>query len=313
MPETTEQPQPAFFIAPIGEARSRERIQSDTVLEVLVRPACREIGYEIIRADELNEPGSITEQVVNRLLDAKLVIADISGRNPNVLYEVALCHAKPVPLVIIGDEHSLPAPFDIAPNRVLQYKSDEVAGMKDLIPKLHEFIRHAAAQPGVDSPVRHRLYERRSQSIESSEFDELREEIRFIARLVLAERQPPITLGRALIGIPTYPNYAPSQPASISLAQGTPLPDGRMPLTAQVTDTFGSPVPEVAVAFLSPRGSPTDMVVLTDSRGVAETALSNWSGTSVTAQVLIRSDKPGFFVGAGPSVRIDLPGFRVPE
>jgi hypothetical protein len=52
-----------FFIAPIGKAASPERKRSDGVRDFIVTPAVAELGLEVLRADQIGEPGQITHQV----------------------------------------------------------------------------------------------------------------------------------------------------------------------------------------------------------------------------------------------------------
>jgi hypothetical protein len=62
-----------FVIAPIGEKDSETRKRSDTVLRYIIRPTLKRFSYEVVRADEIAEPGLITNQVVERLRDDALV------------------------------------------------------------------------------------------------------------------------------------------------------------------------------------------------------------------------------------------------
>jgi len=82
-----------FVIAPIGQEESETRNRSDLVLKHIIKPAAEECGYKAVRADEISEPGIITTQVIQRLIDDDLVIADLTERNPNVFYELAIRHA----------------------------------------------------------------------------------------------------------------------------------------------------------------------------------------------------------------------------
>ena len=93
-----------FFIAPIGEPESETRKHSDQVLEHVIKPAVEVRGYSTVRADEMPEPGNITKQVIQHIVDAPLVIADLTESNPNVFYEIAVRHAIGKPIVQIIKE-----------------------------------------------------------------------------------------------------------------------------------------------------------------------------------------------------------------
>lgn len=107
-----------FVIAPIGEADSDIRKRSDQVLKHIVRPAASSCEYKVLRADEIEKPGMITSQVIQHVVNEQLVIADLTGWNPNVFYELAIRHAirKPViQLINKGDR----IPFDVAGSRTI--------------------------------------------------------------------------------------------------------------------------------------------------------------------------------------------------
>lgn len=107
-----------FLIAPIGELGSTTRRRSDMVLKYVLYPPLHECGYEIIRTDEISNPGVITTQVLNHLAEDELVIADLTSHNPNVFYEVGIRHAtgKPIIHIIEAGEQ---IPFDVAAFRTI--------------------------------------------------------------------------------------------------------------------------------------------------------------------------------------------------
>src|SRR3954453_18320013 len=94
-----------FVISPIGAADSPQRKRADIVLKHIFKHALEPLGYAVVRADEISQPGSITLQVLERVLESDLVIADLTDHNPNVFYELAVRHAsqKPVIHVIAAD------------------------------------------------------------------------------------------------------------------------------------------------------------------------------------------------------------------
>jgi hypothetical protein len=83
-----------FVIAPIGLAGSKERLHSDDVLDLIINPVITQLGFEPgRRADHLGTPGDINRQVIERIINDDLVIADLTGHNANVFYELAIRHS----------------------------------------------------------------------------------------------------------------------------------------------------------------------------------------------------------------------------
>lgn len=107
-----------FLVAPIGEPGSDTHKRSNVVLKYILRPPVENCGYELIRADDISSPGMVTIQVLNHLAQDDLVIADLTGQNPNVYYEVGIRHSngKPIIHIIEAKEH---IPFDVAAFRTI--------------------------------------------------------------------------------------------------------------------------------------------------------------------------------------------------
>lgn len=114
----TNHPKLCFVISPIGDPDSDTRKRSDQILRHVVRPAAISCGYKAVRADEIDKPGMITSQVIQHVVNDALVVADLTERNPNVFYELAIRHALRKPLVqIIHKGESIP--FDVAGTRTI--------------------------------------------------------------------------------------------------------------------------------------------------------------------------------------------------
>jgi hypothetical protein len=109
-----------FVISPIGQAGSPIREHADDVFDFIIKPAAEKTGYAAIRADHEARPGTITEQMYDHILGDDLLIAVLTGHNPNVFYEVAVAEAAARPLILLIDTGS-EIPFDISTRRVLQY------------------------------------------------------------------------------------------------------------------------------------------------------------------------------------------------
>ena len=141
-----------YVICPIGDRGTRTRLHADQVLRHLIKPAFRGKGFEILRSDHEPEPGFITSRVIQQMVEAELVIADLSDRNPNVFYELAIRHVarKPsIPIIRRGEE----IPFDVAQMRTVEFNladPDELAeARKELRAKIG-----AVKGRAVENPVR---------------------------------------------------------------------------------------------------------------------------------------------------------------
>lgn len=142
-----------FVIAPIGEQGSETRRRSDLVLKYVISPAAEQCGYTTLRADQIAEPGLITSQVIQHVIDDPLVIADLTERNPNVFYELAIRHALRKPLVQIikrGEQ----IPFDVAGTRTIPVDDRDLESVEDAKQEIVRQIESLKKRPQeVDSPI----------------------------------------------------------------------------------------------------------------------------------------------------------------
>ena len=71
-----------------------------------------------VATDQISEPGQITLQVIDRVLRARAAVADLTGSNANVYYELAIRHTAKLPVALIA-EKDRQLPFDIAQMRTI--------------------------------------------------------------------------------------------------------------------------------------------------------------------------------------------------
>ncbi|HYC89804.1 MAG TPA: hypothetical protein VEO54_11375 [Thermoanaerobaculia bacterium] len=72
----------------------------------VLRPAIEEAGLDCVRADDDSRPGWIRETVWLYIRDAAVVVADLTSRIENVMYEIALAHAALRPVVLIAEHRT---------------------------------------------------------------------------------------------------------------------------------------------------------------------------------------------------------------
>ena len=109
-----------FVISPIGPEGSEVREHADDVFDFIIKPAIDECNLSAYRADQLRDPGRITEQMFGSILQEDFCIALLTGHNPNVFYELAVAQAAAKPVVIlIQKQHEIP--FDIKDLRCVYY------------------------------------------------------------------------------------------------------------------------------------------------------------------------------------------------
>ena len=151
-PDESDSPDTCFVIAPLGDKPSETRKRTNGLLDEAIRPVVEhKLGLEVVAPHEIAEAGSITRQVIQRLLDAELVVADLTDLNPNVMYEMAVRHAKGRPVVPIAQEGTA-LPFDITTERTLFYE-ESFHGLNELKPKLEDAARAALSDGEPDNPI----------------------------------------------------------------------------------------------------------------------------------------------------------------
>lgn len=150
-----ETKQTCFVISPIGDEGSDIRKRSDQILEYVITPPVEACGFsKPIRADQISEPGMITSQVLQHIADDHLVVADLTGPNPNVFYELAIRHAIPKPFVQIIQKGEQ-IPFDVFGVRTVEVDHrdlNSVAAAKEDIQKQIESVMKMKIED-IKSPI----------------------------------------------------------------------------------------------------------------------------------------------------------------
>lgn len=126
----------------------------------MIKPAVEAAGLKCIRADEIVHSGMIEVPMYEQLLNADVVVADLSTSNKNAFYELGVRHAlRPSTTVIICEDGVKSFPFDVNHVAVRQYHHlgedigfDDVMKFRDLLTKA--IVEIFNKDPRVkDSPV----------------------------------------------------------------------------------------------------------------------------------------------------------------
>ncbi len=130
----------------------------------VIEPAVEQAGLGCVRADQ-DPQGHVHDQMLARIFDSPVVVADISGANPNVFYELGIAHRAGRKTVTVAREDFLDqVPFDIGPYRVLGYPRRPEPGEDDdpYRSRVAEAVAQLAAEvagvvadgsPGIANPV----------------------------------------------------------------------------------------------------------------------------------------------------------------
>src|SRR5215470_19797029 len=147
-----------FVLMPFGtKTDAAGRVTNfDKVYQNIIMPAVVQAGLEPVRADEEKIGGTIHKPMFERLMLCHYAVADITGANPNVFYELGIRHAmRPRSTVIVFGEGTV-LPFDIALVRGIAYKTDglgEPVGADAVIAAIAGQLVAARGNPYDDSPI----------------------------------------------------------------------------------------------------------------------------------------------------------------
>lgn len=119
----------------------------EAVYEQLIRAPLEGAGFTVRRADSLLNQQSILRDIVRGIVDAELIVADVTGLNSNVLYELGLAHALGKRTIMITrniDE----LPFDLRPYKANAYSVlfSEAHKLKDLLVAVGEAVKANKAE-----------------------------------------------------------------------------------------------------------------------------------------------------------------------
>lgn len=133
-----------FVMMPFGQ-------WNDIYYKEIYVPAIKEAGFEPVRGDEIFSSGSVVEQIWEHIDKAKVLLADLTGKNPNVFYELGLAHAARKPVVFTSGALE-DVPFDLRHLRVIVYEVREPNWNLKLKTTITQYLKSAKTDPAKSIP-----------------------------------------------------------------------------------------------------------------------------------------------------------------
>lgn len=109
-----------FVIMPISDVKPYEKGHFWQVYKSIIEPSCQAAGFTPIRADDVKITNYIMIDILRKIIEADMVVCDVSSKNPNVLYELGIRHAFNLPVTLIKDSKTTRV-FDIQGLRDIEY------------------------------------------------------------------------------------------------------------------------------------------------------------------------------------------------
>ncbi len=123
------------------------REEYDEIYQDILKPLFEEMGYHCLRADEIYGSRSIVQDIWEHIQTSGLIVADMTGRNPNVFYELGLSHATGKNVILITQSIE-DVPFDLRHLRCIVYKHT----LRGLV-ELREALRKTVSQDSSYSKI----------------------------------------------------------------------------------------------------------------------------------------------------------------
>jgi hypothetical protein len=146
-----EQIEECFIITPIGTFGSDVFNKAMGLIDAVIDPVLRELNMCAMPANRMSDLGSINKQLIKRVIEDRLVIANLTGLNPNVMYELAIRHGARKPVIIMAEEGTR-LPFDITDQRTIFY-TDNFSGVEQTKDDLRKKIKFALEDEEPDNPI----------------------------------------------------------------------------------------------------------------------------------------------------------------
>lgn len=119
-------PRLAFVLMPFDDDLT-------TIYNTIVKPCVQSDEFNLVckRADDIKTNKAIMQDIFKAVCEARIIIADITRLNPNVMYELGMAHTLGKETILIyQNEQVIKFPFDLAHIRRIEYENSATGGKK---------------------------------------------------------------------------------------------------------------------------------------------------------------------------------------
>jgi hypothetical protein len=120
--------------------------------EQIIKPAALEAGLSAVKADDIYGTRAVIRDIWELIWTARVVVAIVTGKNPNVNYELGICHALGVPTILVTERED-DIPFDYRHRRYLRYVPRDAGWEQKLFEDLRSTMRAVLSSPTVEDEL----------------------------------------------------------------------------------------------------------------------------------------------------------------
>ena len=147
--KSTDSRRKCFVVSPIGDDGSDVRKNADQLFNHIIKPVCEKCGFNAIRIDHKYTPDSITQRILDSLDRYELVIADLTGHNPNVFFEIGYRASTGKPVIHLKRKGEK-IPFDVSSIRTFDYDLTDLDVVAETRERLEKAILSFAYEDDTD-------------------------------------------------------------------------------------------------------------------------------------------------------------------
>jgi hypothetical protein len=141
------------------------------IYETAIKTAVEEANLRCVRADEIEGTFVIHKQMIDRIDRATVIIADLTGQNANVFYEMGVAHALGNNVILIAQSLQ-DVPFDLRVCKIIHYRNT-IGGESELKKQIKESIASLEKQPSESSNPVQNFLERGARRLRYSEHEQV--------------------------------------------------------------------------------------------------------------------------------------------